>query len=178
MNIAEMFPMFCEQTLITDLYVVINAQSISHYVKFVDANITDQTVDEFLYRWNNYKENNKKSLRGDGHKQAKFFYHIQSSDHNGFLKDTDITFLDKTDPSNASSREDFWIRTLKTRYHLTLTQTHIVSECFRIFTSHYCIYEKRNFFIIWKKQGTWEVARYAYLFIYLFIYLLVSLLLL
>ena len=99
-----------------------------------------------------------------------FFYHIQSSDHNGFLKDTDITFLDKTDPSNASSREDFWIRTLKTRYHLTLTQTHIVSECFRIFTSHYCIYEKRNFFIIWKKQGTWEVARYAYLFIYLFIY--------
>ena len=67
------------------------------------------------------KRTTRKVCGGMTTSKRSFFYHIQSSDHNGFLKDTDITFLDKTDPSNASSREDFWIRTLKTRYHLTLT---------------------------------------------------------
>ena len=61
---------------------------------------TGQTVDEFRYRWNNYKDNNRKSLRGDEHKQAGFFAHFQGLDHNGFLEDTEITFIDKTDPSD------------------------------------------------------------------------------
>ena len=34
---------------------------------------TGQTVDDFRYRWNNYKYNNRKSLRGDEHKKAGFF---------------------------------------------------------------------------------------------------------
>ena len=29
-----------------------------------------QTNNEFRYRWNNYKDNNRKSLRGEDHKQA------------------------------------------------------------------------------------------------------------
>ena len=65
---------------------------------------TGQTVDEFRYRWNNYKDNNRKSLRRDEHKQAGFFAHFQSSDHNGFLEDTEITFIDKTDPSDPTRR--------------------------------------------------------------------------
>ena len=81
---------------------------------------TGQTVDEFRYRWNNYKDNNRKSLRGDGHKQAGFFAHFQGSNHNGFLEDTEITFIDKTEPSDPTRYEEFWIDTLKTRYPLGL----------------------------------------------------------
>ena len=68
---------------------------------------TGQTVDEFRYRWNNYKDNNRKSLRGGEHKQAGFFAHFQSLDHNGFLEDTEITFIDKTVPFDLTRREDF-----------------------------------------------------------------------
>ena len=81
---------------------------------------TGQTVDEFIYRWNNYKDNNKKSLRGDEHKQPGFFAHFQSLDHSGFLEDTEITFIDKRDPFDPTRREGFWIDTLKTRYPLRL----------------------------------------------------------
>ena len=92
---------------------------------------TGQTVDEFRYRWNNYKDNSRKSLRGDEQKQAGFFAHFQSLDHNGFLEDTQITFtdktdaqitfIDKTDPkSDPTGHEEFWIDTLKTCYLLGL----------------------------------------------------------
>ena len=50
------------------------------------------------------RDNNRKSLRGDEHKQAGFFAHFQSLDHNGFLEDTEITFIDKTDPSDPTRR--------------------------------------------------------------------------
>ena len=88
--------------------------------KFCGRQYTRQTVHEFRYRWNNYKDNNRKILRGDEHKQAGFFAHFQSLDHNGFLEDTEITFIDKTDPFDPTRREDFWIDTPKTRYPLGL----------------------------------------------------------
>ena len=44
-----------------------------------------QTNDEFKYRWNNYKDNNQKSLRGEDHKQTGFFAHFQTAGHNGLL---------------------------------------------------------------------------------------------
>ena len=59
-------------------------------------------------------------MRGDEHKQAGFFAHFQGLDHNGFLEDTEITFIDKTDPSDPTRREGSWIDTLKTRYPLGL----------------------------------------------------------
>ena len=49
-----------------------------------------------------------------------FFAHSQGLDHNGFLEDTEITFIDKTDPSDPTRREEFWIDTLRTRYPLGL----------------------------------------------------------
>ena len=75
-----------------------------------------ETNDEFRYRWNNYKDNNRKNLRGEDHKQAGFFAHFQTADHSGFINDTEIRFIDKTDPSDPTRLEDFWIDTLKTRY--------------------------------------------------------------
>ena len=48
------------------------------------------------------------------------FAHFQSSDHDGLLDDTEITFIDKTNPSDPTRREEFWIDTLKNRYPLGL----------------------------------------------------------
>ena len=42
---------------------------------------------------------------GDEHKQAGFFAHFQSLDHGDFLEDTEITFIDKTGPSNPTRQE-------------------------------------------------------------------------
>ena len=78
-----------------------------------------QTIHVFRYGRNNYKHN-RKSLRGDEHKQAVLFAHFQGLDHNGFLEDMEITFIDKTDPSDPTRREKFWIDMLKTRYPLGL----------------------------------------------------------
>ena len=73
-----------------------------------------QTVDEFRYRWNSYKHNNKKYLRGQSCFQQHIFEHFNSPGHKGFLKDVSITFIDKTDPSDREKREDYWIQTLRT----------------------------------------------------------------
>ena len=73
----------------------------------MDGKYTGQTADEFRYRWNNYKDINRKSFRGDEHKQAGFFAHFQSLDHNGFLEDSEITFIDKTDPSDLLDVRNF-----------------------------------------------------------------------
>ena len=94
---------------------------------------TGQTVDEFRYRWNSYKDNNRKSLRGDEHKQAGFFAHFQSLDHNGFLEDTEITCIDKTDPSDPTRHEEFWIDMLKT---CCLPGRNTIDAYFCIFTNH------------------------------------------
>ena len=48
------------------------------------------------------------------------FAHFQSLDPDGLLDHTEITFIDKTNPSDPTRREEFWIDTLKTRYPLGL----------------------------------------------------------
>ena len=63
-------------------------------------------------RWNNYKDNNRKNLRGDELKQTGLFTHFKNLDHNGFLEDTETTFIDRKDPSNPTRREEFWTDTL------------------------------------------------------------------
>ena len=65
-----------------------------------------QTKDEFRYRWSNYKDNNRKSLRGEDHKETGFFAHFQTAVHSGFTNDPEIRFIDKTDPSDPTRRLD------------------------------------------------------------------------
>ena len=48
-------------------------------------------------------------------KQA-FFAHFQTARHSGFINDTEARFIDKTDPSDHTRREDFRKVTLETRY--------------------------------------------------------------
>ena len=67
-------------------------------------------------RWNNYKGNNPKSLRGEDHKQAGFFTHFQTAGLSRFINGTEIWFNDETDLSDSTEHEDFWVDDLKTRY--------------------------------------------------------------
>ena len=77
--------------------------------------INCQTNDEFRYRCNNYKDNNPKSLKREEHKQAGFFVCFQTPDHSSFINDTEIKLVEKTDPSDPTKHENFWIDCLKTR---------------------------------------------------------------
>ena len=73
-----------------------------------------QTVDGFRFRWNNYKSNCRKYQRGEMCMQQHLFEHFCDCNHEGFLSDVSITFIDKTDPNDPLKREDYWRSTLKT----------------------------------------------------------------
>ena len=47
--------------------------------------------------------------------QRHLFEYFQPSGHTGFLQDTYVTLIDKTDPRAPTKREDYWIHTLKTK---------------------------------------------------------------
>ena len=79
-----------------------------------------QTVDEFRYRWNNYKDNARKFERGEQCMQRHLYEHFNLPDHSGFFNDVSVTLIDKTDPTDPTKREDYWIHTLKTKHHWDL----------------------------------------------------------
>ena len=79
-----------------------------------------QINDEFRYKWNNYKNNGWKSLKGEAHKTSRIFCSLPNSWPQCFINDTEIRFIDKTDPSEPTRREDFWTDTLKICYPLEL----------------------------------------------------------
>ena len=62
-------------------------------------------------------------MRGDEHKPAGFFAQFQGLDRNGFLEDTEITFIVKTDLSDPTRHKEFWTGTLKNRCPLGLNNT-------------------------------------------------------
>ena len=59
------------------------------------------TTDASQYRWNNFKDNNRKTERGVEH------MHEHSHGHNGFLENCTITLTDKTDGVDSTSREEY-----------------------------------------------------------------------
>ena len=69
---------------------------------------TGKTVDRFRLRWNNYKESDRKFLRGEEIKQKSLHEHFLIEE------DVSICLFDKTDPSDPHEREYYWMRTLKT----------------------------------------------------------------
>ena len=74
-----------------------------------------QTVDMFRSRWNNYKDNSRKFDRGEDCMQRHLYEHFQLPGHTGFLQDTYVSLIDKTDPRAPTKREDYWIPILKTK---------------------------------------------------------------
>ena len=73
-----------------------------------------ETNEEFRFRWNNYKCNDRKYTRNEDCFQEHLFRHFHSGEHTGFLENVKITLIDKTDGQNPKKREDYWRRTLKT----------------------------------------------------------------
>ena len=73
-----------------------------------------QTTDKFLGRWNNYKSKSKSFKRGEKCIQEQLYKHFEKEGHTEFLMDVLITLIDKTDGSNPTKRENYWMRTLKT----------------------------------------------------------------
>ena len=73
-----------------------------------------ETADSLRYRWNNYKDNDRKHACKDSFMQEHLFKHFNSKGHNGFLNNVSITLIDKTDSKNPKRREDYWRRTMKT----------------------------------------------------------------
>ena len=72
------------------------------------------TTDKFRFRWNNYKENDRKALRGEEHMQPEPFEHFAADIHNCFLTDCSIILIDKTDGSDPRRREEYLRKVLKT----------------------------------------------------------------
>ena len=72
------------------------------------------TTDKFLLRRNNYKINDRKSLKGEEHMQPDFFEHFADENYNCFLNDCSITLIDKEDGSDPTRREEYWRKVLKT----------------------------------------------------------------
>ena len=82
--------------------------------KLCKKQYTGKTVDRFRLRWNNYKESDRKFLRGEEIKQKSLHEHFLSDSHQSFEEDVSICLVDKTDPSDPHMREYYWMRTLKT----------------------------------------------------------------
>ena len=79
---------------------------------------TGETVDKFRSRWNNYKTDPRKAASGniESRKQQFLQNHLLQDDHHGFLEDVEVTLIDKTQASDPTKREYYWMRTLKTLY--------------------------------------------------------------
>ena len=46
--------------------------------------------------------------------QEHLYKHFESEEHTHFLDDNSMTLIDKTDSSNPTKRENYWMRTFKT----------------------------------------------------------------
>ena len=92
------------------------------------------TTDHFRSRWNNYKSDVRKAGSGDmGNVKQKFSQsHFLQRDHQGFLKDVEVRLIDKTQASNPTKREFYWMRTLRTLYPDALILKVTISSLFRL----------------------------------------------
>ena len=79
---------------------------------------TGKTTNRFRYRRKNYKMEARKAENGDMEnvKQKFLQSHFLQDDHKGFLEDVEVKLIDKTQGSNPTKREYYWMRTLKTLY--------------------------------------------------------------
>ena len=86
--------------------------SILNHVQYLKQYVP-QIVDIFRSWWSNYKDNSRKFDRGEDCMQRHLYKHSQLPIYTGFLQDTYVTLIDKTDPRAPSKHEVYWIHTLK-----------------------------------------------------------------
>ena len=87
-------------------------------VKQLKSLDTGKTVDKFRSRWNNYKTDARKAASGNKEicKQKFLQNHFLQDDHHRFLEDVEVTLIDKTQTSDPTKKEYYWMRTLKTLF--------------------------------------------------------------
>lgn len=85
--------------------------------KICSIQYVGQTLPKFRSRWNNYKADAKRCRLKTGKVMQRLLHeHFLQEDHNGFLKDCQVTLIDKTDHTCPKQRENFWIRLLDTMH--------------------------------------------------------------
>ena len=79
---------------------------------------TGKTTDRYRYRWSNYEIQARKAENGDmeNAKQKLLQSHILQDDHKCFLENVEVRLIDKTQGSDPTKREYYWMRRLKTLY--------------------------------------------------------------
>ena len=78
------------------------------------------TVNRFRVRWNNYKSCQRNAADVGTPNQNDFHQHFLSDGHKGLMNDCEIIFIGKTDSSDPTKREFFWMRVRKTITPLSL----------------------------------------------------------
>ena len=78
------------------------------------------TAERFRFRLNNYKNCHREAARGGTPPQSLFHRHFLSEGRHGLVNYCEITLIDKSDSSDTTRRELFWIRLSKTYYPLGL----------------------------------------------------------
>ena len=94
-----------------------NSKCVIYLLRCKVCNIqyVGQTSDKFRYRWNNYTSCHRRAKNGQSVPQMSLHSHFLREDHNGLFEDAELTFIDKTDPSDPRKRERFWIDLLETK---------------------------------------------------------------
>ena len=84
----------------------------------------DKTVDQFRYRWSNYKSHSRNYDCNQPCMRRHLYEHYSSVGHCGFLEHVSIKLIDKTDPSDPLKRENYWRFTLcnMTPYSLNIEE--------------------------------------------------------
>ena len=73
------------------------------------------TINRFRLRWNNYKSCQRNAAAGERTPNQNFFHHPFLSDgYNGLMNVRGIILINKTDSSDSTRREFFWMRALET----------------------------------------------------------------
>ena len=75
---------------------------------------TGHTTDSFHGRLNNYKSKSKSFKSGERCVQEHLYKHFVSEGHTQLPDNVSKTLIDKTDGSNPSKRENYWMQTIKT----------------------------------------------------------------
>ena len=101
-----------------------------------------KTVDRFRLQWNNYKERDRKFLRGEETKQNYLHEHFLRVGHQGFEEVVSICLVDKTVPSDLDNRQYYWMRTLKTiaTFGLNIEETYRVVYTITRLPSDFLVY--------------------------------------
>ena len=101
-------PHACNCTKKTSLPLFPCEQIKHNFFRFYCLQYLGSTTDKFCFRWNNYKENDRKTLRGQPFEQ------FNVDNNSCFLNDCSKTLIDKTDGLDPTRRKKYLREVLKT----------------------------------------------------------------